>query len=191
VLLLIAFPFLVAVAFVTVALSGRSPFVAHRRVGRKGQTLWVVKLRTMWDKRASVGDRLTFIERIAAGRAGAITIKSRQDPRVTSRFAALCRRYSVDEVPQLWHVVRGEMALVGPRPLTARELEVHYGPVVEEILSVRPGLTGLWQVRGRSSLSYVQRRRLDLFLVRNWSLELYAKILIRTIPAVLVGTDAW
>ena len=191
VLLLLAFPFLATVALITAALSGQSPFVAHRRVGRNGQTIWVIKLRTMWERRAPCYRRMTLVERLVPECGVAIEIKSREDPRVTSRFASLCRRYSIDEVPQLWHVLCGEMSLVGPRPLTAQELHEHYGSVLSEVLSVKPGVTGLWQVRGRSRLSYGQRRRLDLVLVRNWSLDLYLSILMRTIPAVIAGKNAW
>jgi lipopolysaccharide/colanic/teichoic acid biosynthesis glycosyltransferase len=118
-------------------------------------------------------------------------IKVSADPRVTSAFAAFCRKYSVDEMPQLWHVVRGDLALVGPRPLTAEEIAEHYGSEAGEVLRVKPGLTGLWQVRGRSNLTYPERRRLDLFLVRNWSFRLYADILLATIPSVLSGKGAW
>jgi lipopolysaccharide/colanic/teichoic acid biosynthesis glycosyltransferase len=83
------------------------------------------------------------------------------------------------------------MALVGPRPLTRSELELHYQDDVAEILMVRPGLTGLWQVMGRSRLTYRQRRRLDLLLVRNQSALLYLRILLRTIPQVLTGKNSW
>src|SRR5581483_9413341 len=149
------------------------------------------KLRTMWDRRAASLTRLSLIERLTPEPKQAIEIKAALDPRVTSRFAGLFRRYSIDELPQLWHVVRGEMALVGPRPLTAVEIEAHYSSVATQILRMKPGISGLWQINGRSSLSYVQRRRLDLFLVRNWSLQLYLTILIRTIPTVLAGKNAW
>jgi lipopolysaccharide/colanic/teichoic acid biosynthesis glycosyltransferase len=83
------------------------------------------------------------------------------------------------------------MALVGPRPITRSELDLHYGSAAAEVLAVRPGLTGLWQVMGRSHLGFQQRRRLDLYLVRHWSLRLYAAILLRTAPAVLAGKNAW
>ena len=95
------------------------------------------------------------------------------------------------ELPQLLHVVSGTMALVGPRPLTRREFELHYGKDSAEILTARPGLTGLWQVMGRSRLTYRQRRRLDLFLVRHPSVSLRARILLRTIPQVFEGKNAW
>jgi lipopolysaccharide/colanic/teichoic acid biosynthesis glycosyltransferase len=110
---------------------------------------------------------------------------------VNSRFAAFCRRHSLDELPQLYHVARGEMSLVGPRPLTQEELREHYGPAAAEVLSARPGLTGLWQVRGRSRLSYARRKRLDLLLVRRGCVGLYLRILWLSIPGVLSGRDAY
>jgi exopolysaccharide production protein ExoY len=118
-------------------------------------------------------------------------IKGAPDPRVTSRLAAFCRRYSVDELPQLLQVVTGRIRLVGPRPLTPLEMDAYYGVDSSEVLSVRPGLTGLWQVMGRNRLTYAQRRRLDLFFVRKRSLGLYLRILLRTPGRVLSGRDAW
>ncbi|MBZ5586793.1 MAG: sugar transferase, partial [Acidobacteriia bacterium] len=102
-----------------------------------------------------------------------------------------CRRHSIDELPQLWHVLKGEMSLVGPRPMTAAELQRWYGADAKQILLCKPGITGLWQVRGRNSLSYSQRRRLDLFLVRNWSPSLYFRILLSTVPRVISGENAY
>jgi exopolysaccharide production protein ExoY len=117
--------------------------------------------------------------------------KSEKDSRVTSRFAAFCRRYSIDELPQLYQVVTGQMSLIGPRPLTKLELDLYYGRNAAELLTRRPGISGLWQVSGRSRLSYRQRRRLDLFLVRKWSPGLYLQTLLATIPTVLTGRNAW
>ena len=182
-------PVLLVAAAVVVLLSRRSPLVAHARVGRHGKEIRVLKLRTMW----SVGTARPspapyFVEYL---RREPVPEVKKNDPRVTSAFAAFCRKYSIDELPQLWHVVRGELALVGPRPLTADELIEHYGAAAREVLRVKPGLTGLWQVRGRSGLTYPQRRRMDLFLVRNWSFRLYVGILLATISSVLTGRDAW
>jgi lipopolysaccharide/colanic/teichoic acid biosynthesis glycosyltransferase len=83
------------------------------------------------------------------------------------------------------------MALIGPRPVTFAEMAKYYGGDAGEVLSMKPGITGLWQVRGRSRLNYGQRRRLDLFLVRRWSLRLYLFIVISTVPKVILGHDAW
>ena len=98
---------------------------------------------------------------------------------------------SLDEMPQLVHVIRGEMSLVGPRPITRAELDAYYGNAAAEVLSLRPGITGLWQVMGRNRLTYAQRRRLDLWLVRRASPRLFFAILARTVPRVLSGRGAY
>lgn len=107
------------------------------------------------------------------------------------RFARFCRRHSLDELPQLLHVMRGEMSLVGPRPLTAGEIRSQYGTDAAEILSLKPGISGLWQISGRNRLTYEQRRRLDLEFVRNRSLRMYTRILLRTVPEVWGGGNTW
>jgi len=190
VLLLILAPLLAFTALIIWLLSRRAPLVAHPRVGRNGKEFWVLKFRTMWGGSAVHWCPKSYlIERLFA--AAAPEVKSARDPRVTSTFAAFCRKYSIDELPQLYHVLRGEMSFVGPRPLTRDELSQHYGPAAREVLRLKPGLTGLWQIRGRSRLNYRQRRRLDLFLVRKWSFRLYIYLLLATVPKVLMGTDAW
>lgn len=143
----------------------------------------------MWDQ--SERHRWRLVERVYPSKTDCATLKSFRDPRVRNAFAAFCRHFSIDELPQLWQVVVGDMALVGPRPLTYFELELHYGPYAAEVLTRKPGVSGLWQVRGRSQLSYRQRRRLDLFLVRRWSTGLYFRILGNTASAVLSGRGAW
>jgi len=170
------------------ALSGRSPLIAHRRVGLKGRPFWILKVRTMWDQSLPQSSA-TWIEYLSD--TDVPVIKGAPDPRVSSRLAAFCRRYSVDELPQLLQVVTGKLALVGPRPLTSAELEAYYGDDCAEMLSVRPGLTGLWQVMGRNRLTYAQRRRLDLFFLRKCGLGLYLRILLRTPARVFSGRDAW
>ncbi len=189
ILSLVTFPAFLFVAGAIALLSRRSPLIAHLRVGQGGKDIWVLKLRTMWHGSSGVSRLLPFIERCASDDLP--ELKPQKDARVTSRFAALCRKYSVDEWPQLWHVVRGDMALVGPRPLTAAELATYYGPQATYLLAVKPGITGLWQVKGRSRLTYAQRKRLDLFLVQHRSFGLYVSILNTTIPSVLMGKNAW
>lgn len=188
-LLFFALPLLAITALVIAMLSRRSPLIAHRRVGQHGKEIWVLKLRTMWRTPKGMPRFRPFIERCSSE-----TIpdsKRQSDSRVTSRFAAVCRKYSIDEWPQLWHVICADMGLVGPRPLTMAELVKYYGSDSICLLAVKPGITGLWQVKGRSRLTYAQRRRLDLFLVRHWSFGLYTKILNATLPLVLRGKDAW
>ncbi len=187
-LLLVTFPILVLASLVLVAISRRSPLIAHQRVGQRGRVIWVLKLRTMW--KDDSGRCSIFVERLPTAQTPLLRPGSKS-ARVTSRFAAFCRRYSLDELPQLWNVVRGDMALVGPRPITRQELDTYYGPDAVRVLSAKPGLSGLWQISGRSRLSYPQRRRLDLFLLRKWSLALYLRISLLTVPRVLTGKDAW
>ncbi len=182
------FPFLLVLAFVISVASRASPLVAHRRVGRYGKTLWVYKFRSMWPTAKPARKSGLFIEKLTEESPEP---KRGPDPRVTSRFAAFCRRHSIDELPQLALVARGQMSVVGPRPITRFELNEHYEPNAREVLSIKPGLTGLWQVRGRSHLTYRQRKRFDLFLVRRFSIGLYVWIIGLTIPDVLFGKDAW
>ncbi len=188
ILLLLSLPLLTIASIIVVALSRRSPLVAHQRVGHGGRLIWVLKLRTMWKGDSGMG--AVLVHRLSVAEAPLLDPKVK-NVRVTSRFAALCRRFSIDELPQLWHVLRGEMSFVGPRPLTRRELDTYYGPDAAQLVSAKPGLSGLWQISGRSRLSYRQRRRLDLFLVRNRSISLYFRILLLTVPRVVAGKDAW
>jgi len=187
VLLLLALPLLLVCALVLGLLSWRTPLIAHRRVGWHGAPLWMFKLRTMWDgePRHAAG----WIERIDDDRGP--ELKDAADARVSSGFARFCRRHSIDEFPQLWHVISGEMSLIGPRPVTQRELDRHYGSHAAEILQARPGLAGLWQISGRNRLSYADRCRLDLELVRNRTIPLYCTILLRTLPEVFHGKNTW
>ncbi|QOY88452.1 sugar transferase [Paludibaculum fermentans] len=180
-------PVFVCVAIVILVLSRRTPFVAHLRRGQFGQPFWMWKFRTMWPREQRTGP-LILVERVQS--APLHWRKDNPDPRITSTFARFCRKYSIDELPQLWHVLSGRMALIGPRPLTAVELEAHYGPDAEKVLTVKPGVTGLWQVCGRNSLTYQQRRRLDLFFVRHDAPGLRWTILRRSIAVVLSGRNA-
>ena len=179
-------PLIVTLAIVTAILSRRSPLIIHNRVGWRGAPLPMLKFRTMWTDAEAPGD-LVLVEDVS----GCVPVaKDDADPRVTSRFAAFCRRYSLDELPQLIHVMKGEMSLVGPRPITFAEMETYYGDFAAEVVSLRPGLTGLWQVTGRNQLTYEERRQLDLQLVREVSPALYLGILLRSLPRVVSGSGA-
>ena len=186
-LLLLASPVIIGAGIVLSLLSRRSPLIAHRRVGWRGTPLWMLKLRTMWGAGPAAAG--TWIESIDDDLGP--ELKCADDPRVPSRFARFCRRHSIDELPQLWHVITGEMSLVGPRPVTPRELRRYYGTDAPQILSVKPGLAGLWQISGRNRLSVAERRRLDLQLVREGNPALYLSILLRTAPEVLRGQNSW
>jgi exopolysaccharide production protein ExoY len=115
--------------------------------------------------------------------------KLRNDPRIT-RIGAVLRKLSLDECPQLWNVLRGEMSLVGPRMITAEELK-KYGEAGWIFQATRPGLTGFWQVQGRQEVSFEQRVQMDVFYVQNWSLGLDCKILLRTPWVVVRGVGAY
>ena len=184
--LMVVAPALFVVAAIIAVLARRTPLVRHRRVGWRGAELPVLKFRTMWEPNQPWAP-LFAIEDVS----NAIPVtKNGEDDRITSRFAAWCRKHSIDELPQLYHVVRGEMSFVGPRPITRGELDEHYGSSAEAVLSLRPGLTGLWQLMGRSRLTYSKRKRLDLRLVRCASPGMYFWILFRSVPRVLLGHDA-
>ncbi|MFN7997183.1 MAG: sugar transferase [Bryobacteraceae bacterium] len=187
--LLVLAPVLIVVGFSIALLSGASPLIGHRRVGRGGRPFWVLKFRTMWPVSAGRQSKLLQIDRIV-DETGPLE-KDVNDNRVTSVFARFCRRHSIDELPQLWHVVRGEMSLVGPRPITAAEWTRHYRREAAEVLAFKPGISGLWQTMGRSRLTYEQRRKLDVMLVRNRSVGLYFRILLWTVPEVWNGRNAW
>ena len=156
----------------------------QRRVGARGEPFEMLKFRTM------VTDAEARLSEISDGHeANAVLFKKRNDPRVT-RVGRILRRYSLDELPQLLNVLRGDMSLVGPRPPLPTEVE-RYEPDAVRRLRVQPGLTGLWQVSGRSDLSWEESLRLDLWYVDNWSLVLDLQILFRTLRAVLRGAGAY
>jgi exopolysaccharide production protein ExoY len=188
-LLLLSAPLLIVSAVIVWILSRRSPLVAHLRVGKDNRSFWMLKIRSMWESGTSAPGHAGWIEYVVADPTE--NGKGPGDPRVTSRFAAFCRRHSIDELPQLWHVTRGQMSLVGPRPLTRSELARYYGSNAPELVSVKPGLTGLWQVSGRSVIKFPQRAALDLRLVRELKPKMYFTILLRTFLALVGGQGAW
>jgi lipopolysaccharide/colanic/teichoic acid biosynthesis glycosyltransferase len=163
-------------------LTSRGPaFFRQERVGRDGSTFRIWKLRTMVVNAAELP--------VEGNDADGLLFKLRVDPRVT-RLGRVLRRLSLDELPQLINVVSGSMSLVGPRPPLASEV-ARYGDDVRRRLLVRPGLTGLWQVSGRSDLPWDEAVRLDLQYVENWSLALDLAILVRTVSVVLRRRGAY
>jgi exopolysaccharide production protein ExoY len=185
-LFLAALPVILASGLAIFVLSGRTPWIAHKRVGWQGSRLWMLKLRTMWSGPAQSHGWVEYIDDHEGPEQ-----KRVGDPRVSNRVAQFVRRHSIDELPQLWHVITGEMSLVGPRPMTQSELQRYYGADAEEILQVKPGIAGLWQTSGRNRLTYAERRRMDLKLVRERSIGMYFGILLRTIPEVFSGENTW
>lgn len=190
--LLLSIPILIALAplFLLIALAikltSRGPvFYGHKRQGRDGAIFKALKFRTMLQN----GDAILLEhfrkhpDELAAWQRD---LKLRNDPRVTA-VGRWLRRYSLDELPQLFNVLLGEMSLVGPRPIISAEIP-KYGTGYDLYTRVRPGITGLWQVSGRNNTTYEERVSLDEYYVRNWSIWLDAYILVRTVRAV-VGTE--
>ena len=178
-----------AVLWIAVRRDGGKAFFGHTRIGRHGHPFQCLKFRSMVpDADAALARMLA--EDPEAARQWALTRKLARDPRVTP-LGALLRARSLDEIPQLLNVLRGDMSLVGPRPVVQSELDLHYGPDSTSYLLVRPGITGLWQTSGRSSTSYTAGGALDRRYVDEFSLANDLRILLRTIPAVLKRTGAY
>lgn len=160
----------------------------HRRVGFNGRHFDCFKFRTMVIDAPDRLRQLLESDPMAAAE-WASHRKLRYDPRITA-IGSILRKSSLDELPQLFNVLRGDMSIVGPRPVTDEEL-VRYSSSVSAYLACRPGITGLWQVSGRSTATYNKRVACDTFYARNWSMALDAKILIVTIPSVLLSDNAY
>jgi exopolysaccharide biosynthesis polyprenyl glycosylphosphotransferase len=177
-------PVLLAIA-VAVGVSSRGPVLyRQQRVGAHGRLYMMYKFRSMVDGAdAKLQDLLTLNE------GHGLLFKMRQDPRVTP-VGRWLRRLSLDELPQLFNVLTGSMSLVGPRPPLPHEVE-RYDTSIRRRLLVKPGLTGLWQISGRSDLSWEESVRLDLRYVENWSLALDLLIMWKTLSAVLRSHGAY
>ncbi|MDQ0444600.1 exopolysaccharide production protein ExoY [Methylobacterium persicinum] len=174
-------PLLLLVAAAVWMGDGKSPIFRHARLGRDGRTFGCLKFRTMVvDSEKALAAHLASS---AAARAEwAATHKLTDDPRVTA-LGRVLRKTSLDELPQLINVLRGEMSLVGPRPIVQAEV-ARYGAAFQTCFAVPPGVTGLWQVSGRSDTTYEQRVALDVDYATRWSLRRDIAILARTVPAV-------
>jgi exopolysaccharide biosynthesis polyprenyl glycosylphosphotransferase len=167
---------------IMVRLDSKGPiFYRAERIGRKGRKFGCFKFRTMVPNADELKKKLAHMNE----RDG-ILFKIKQDPRIT-RVGRILRKYSLDELPQLWNVLRGDMSLVGPRPPLAAEVE-RYDISHLRRLDVLPGITGLWQVEARQDPSFDNYISLDTAYVENWTFGLDLKILIRTISVVFTGT---
>lgn len=183
-LLLLALPMLLVALIVRLDSSGPALF-RQPRVGRYGDHFTMLKFRTMRPDSEELRAELEHLNQNSDG----LLFKVKEDPRIT-RVGSFLRRTSLDELPQLLNVISGHMSLVGPRPPLPEEVE-EYPPEVRRRLLVKPGLTGLWQVSGRSDLPWQEAVRLDLGYVDNWSMGLDLSILARTGSAVVRGTGAY
>jgi lipopolysaccharide/colanic/teichoic acid biosynthesis glycosyltransferase len=186
--LLFVAPLLVIVMVLVWAQDGGPMIFAHSRIGRGGQMFKCLKLRTM---RTDAAAQLAHIlaTNSEARAEWDRDQKLRHDPRIT-RIGRFLRKSSIDEFPQLWNVLKGEMSLVGPRPIVPAEV-ARYGRRFQDYARVRPGITGLWQVSGRNDTSYRRRVALDVMYSRAYSASLYFRILIMTVPAVLFSRGSF
>ncbi len=178
-----------AVLGLCVILTSPGPvFFSHRRIGRSGIFFSMWKFRTMCVNSAEVLEQHLAMHPELHEEWNSFH-KLRNDPRVTP-LGKMLRRSSLDELPQLWNVLTGRMSLVGPRPIVAAEAE-KYGSDFASYLAVKPGLTGLWQISGRSTLTYDERVALDKRYVENWSLSGDIRILLRTFTRIVNSDDAY
>ncbi len=182
--LLLLLPLLLAIGALIKLDSPGPVLFRQERCGRNGRSFTMVKFRSM--VQTAEDDLLGLLDR---NEGSGVLFKIRNDPRIT-RVGRVLRKYSLDELPQLWNVFVGEMSLVGPRPPLPTEVEC-YETHVHRRLYIKPGLTGMWQVNGRSDLSWEESVRLDLFYVENWSLPGDLVILWRTVKVVLRPTGAY
>jgi Undecaprenyl-phosphate galactose phosphotransferase WbaP len=188
IVLAVVFAPLMLVICMLVPRSGGSVIYKHRRVGRDGTSFECLKFRTMVPNAEQVLTAL--LESDPRAKAEWVRDhKLRNDPRVT-RVGRFLRRTSLDELPQLWNVMRGEMSLVGPRPVVREEL-LRYGKNVGAYLAAKPGITGLWQVNGRNNTDYRRRVVLDTYYVRNQGLLLDLFILLKTTRVIFDGSGAY
>jgi exopolysaccharide biosynthesis polyprenyl glycosylphosphotransferase len=182
--LIVVSPVLVLTAF-AVRLSSPGPtFYLSERIGMNGVPFRMIKFRSMF---VDAESRMPAL--MAANGGNVLFFKMKDDPRVT-RIGRLIRKFSIDELPQFFNVLRGEMSVVGPRPQVRREVD-SYDDLVYRRLAVKPGLTGLWQISGRSDLGIEDAVRLDLTYVENWSLWSDLAIIVKTIRTVLRGSGAY
>jgi exopolysaccharide production protein ExoY len=186
--LLVLSPVLIVLTIALAVQTGGRPIFVQQRIGRFGYPFLILKFRTMVH---GSEDQLEGWLRKDADLADewAAHRKLRDDPRVT-RIGRILRRYSLDELPQFVNVLLGQMSLVGPRPLLEEELPM-FGPRLKVVLTMRPGLTGLWGISGRNDLGCDERVQLEDRYVRDWTFRLDVSILLRTIPRVIGGRGAF
>jgi lipopolysaccharide/colanic/teichoic acid biosynthesis glycosyltransferase len=181
-ILLVAAPFLVLIA-AAIKLESKGPvFFKQRRVGREGEPFELIKFRTM------VVDAEDQTEELFTESADVHWLKLDHDPRIT-RMGRFLRLTSLDELPQLWNILRGDMSLVGPRPLIEAE-DRQIAGWARSRLELTPGLTGLWQVLGRTNIPFEEMVKLDYMYVTNWSLWSDVRLILRTLPAVVTRRGA-
>lgn len=182
-------PLLLAVSLLVKLVSRGPIFFTQERIGLHGKPFKIYKIRTMHEDAEERLDEL-LNSSMALKQEWEERQKLKRDPRVLP-FGGFLRATSLDELPQFWNVLKGEMSVVGPRPVTERELALHYRGYRQKVLSVKPGLTGLWQISGRSSTSYKKRVSLDVHYVKHQNLTWDILLCIRTVPEMLFPKGAF
>jgi undecaprenyl-phosphate galactose phosphotransferase len=187
--LIFLFSPIIVITAILIKLTSKGPiFYVQKRPGRFGKIIKIYKFRTMYlDAEKKLEEILKNDEKLREEFMKYRKLKN--DPRITP-IGKILRRFSIDEIPQLFNVLKGDMSIVGPRPYQIDEIE-HMGEYKDIVLSVRPGLTGLWQISGRSDLSFQAKLKIETWYVLNWNLWLDLFIIIRTIPAVISGKGAY
>ena len=180
---------LLAITALAVKLDSKGPAIfKQQRLGLHGKTFWIYKFRSMCVNSKEVLEHLLATDPAAKAEWDK-EFKLKDDPRIT-KSGAFLRKTSLDELPQLWNVLRGEMSLVGPRPIVQAEVE-RYDKFIKEYYSVLPGITGMWQTSGRSDIDYPERVQMDSWYVHNWSVWLDMVLLWRTVSVVLSHKGAY
>ena len=183
--LLLLIPLFLVVALI-IKLTSKGPVIyTQKRIGENGKIIHFPKFRSMVQDADKLLERLRYKN----DHKGGYTFKMKKDPRVTS-IGQFIRKFSIDELPQLWLVFIGEMALVGPRPAIVSEVE-KYNDLEKQRLAVKPGLTCIWQVSGRGNIPFEEQLAMDIDYIKNQSLLLDLKLLILTVPAVLTAKGAY
>ncbi len=187
-LILLGLPMLIIAILIKISSKGPSIY-SQERIGSNYRTFKLYKFRTMYNEAEKKLDEL-LKDCSDANNEWGQSWKLKNDPRIT-KIGSLLRRTSLDELPQVFNVLIGNMSLVGPRPVTKQEIDEHYRDKANVCFGVPPGITGLWQVSGRSNVTYEYRVALDLWYVRNWNLWLDIVLLFKTFKVVLKGDGAW
>ncbi len=181
---------IIGIIAILIKLDSKGPvFFVHRRIGKHGKPIKIIKFRTMYTDAQERLKKL-FEENPEAKKEWETYYKLKNDPRVT-KVGKFLRKTSLDELPQIVNVIKGDMSLVGPRPVIKEEIDKYYKEFAQYYYMVKPGISGLWQVSGRSDTDYEKRVRLDTWYVLNWSLWLDIVILIKTVKTVLKKEGAY
>ena len=181
-------PFLLVIAVMVAVDNKGNVIFAHRRIGRDGKEFKCYKFQTMIPNAQEALEKY-LAENPAARKEWEESFKLTDDPRVT-KLGNILRKTSLDEMPQLWNVIKGDMSLVGPRPIVSKEIE-RYGEYFREYAMVTPGITGMWQASGRSDTTYEERVEMDTWYVRNWSVWIDLMYLFKTVKIVVTGKGAY